>query len=152
MNEEIITETVRLQFEMIHLSHKNFAKTFHPIRNSPYNLNKNQNKAILIIGAADNIMPTNLGKCLDLQKGSLTSMIDALEKEELVCRKGDPKDRRKTLIFLTEKGKKYREWLTGEFEKNASEILKKLEEEDIIAYQKSLQTIFNILKKLDEAA
>jgi DNA-binding MarR family transcriptional regulator len=97
-------------------------------------------------------MPTNLGKCLDLQKGSLTSMIDALEKEGLVFRKGDPADRRKTLICLTEKGKEYRNWLTGEFEKNASEVITKLEEEDLIAYQKGLQTIFSILKKLDEAS
>jgi len=65
-------------------------------------------------------------------------MIDALEKEELVCRRGDPGDRRKILIRLTEKGKEYRDWLKEEFEKNASEILTKLEEEDIVAYQKSL--------------
>ena len=143
MKEETIKETVRLQFETIHLFHKNFAKTLHPIRNSQYNLNKNQNKAIIIIGAAENIMPTTLGKYLDLQKGSLTSMIDALEKDELICRKKDPEDRRKTLLVLTEKGEKYREWLIGEFEKNVSEVLKKLGEEDIVEYRKSLQTMFN---------
>jgi DNA-binding MarR family transcriptional regulator len=97
-------------------------------------------------------MPTTLGKCLDLQKGSLTSMIDALEKEELVYRRGDPKDRRKTLISLTEKGIEYRIWFKGEIEKNASEILEKLEEEDILVYQESLRTMLEILKKLDEAA
>lgn len=152
MKEETLKETVRLQFETIHLFHKNFAKTLHPIRNSQYNLKKNQNKAILIIGAAENIMPTTLGKYLDLQKGSLTSMIDALEKAELVCRKKDPEDRRKTLLVLTGKGKKYREWLTGEFEKNASEIFKKLGKEDLSEYRKGLQTMFNILKKLDGAS
>ena len=152
MKEERIKETVKLQFEMIHLFHKNFARIFHQTRNSQYNLNKNQNKAIMIIGAIDNIMPTTLGKCLDLQKGSLTTMIDALEREELVCRKGDPEDRRKTLISLTEKGKDYREWFMGEIEKNASEILKKLDEEDIPVYQESLKTMLATLKKLDETA
>lgn len=152
MKEERIKETVKLQFEMIHLFHKNFAKIFHQLRNSQYNLNKNQNKAIMIIGAVDNIMPTTLGKCIDLQKGSLTTMIDALEREGLVCRKGDPADRRKTLISLTEKGKDYREWFMGEIEKNASEILQKLDEEDIVAYQESLKTMFATLKKLDKTA
>jgi DNA-binding MarR family transcriptional regulator len=151
MKEERIKETVRLQFETIHLFHKNFARIFHQIRNSSYNLNKNQNKAIMIIGASDGIMLTTLGKCLDLQKGSLTSMIDALEKEELVYRRGDPKDRRKTLISLTEKGIEYRQWFKEEIEKNASEILEKLEEEDILAYQESLRIMLEILKKLDEA-
>lgn len=151
MKEEIIKETVKLQFEMIHLLHKNFAKTFHQTCNSPYNLNKNQNKAILIIGTVGEIMPTTLGKCLDLQKGSLTSMIDALEREELVCRKGDPRDRRKILVSLTEKGKVYKNWFTGELEKNYSEILNKLSKEDIAAYKESLETMLGTLKKLDES-
>jgi DNA-binding MarR family transcriptional regulator len=106
----------------------------------------------MIIGSIDNIMPTTLGKCLDLQKGSLTSMIDALEREGLVCRKRDPEDRRKTLISLTEKGKAYREWFMGELEENASEILRKLDEEDVLAYKESLQTMLATLKKLDDTA
>lgn len=150
MKEERIRETVKLQFEMIHLFHKNFAKVFHQIGSSPYNLNKNQSKAIMIIGASDDIMPTTLGKCLDLQKGSLTSMIDALEKEELVRRRGDPEDRRKILISLTNKGIEYRKWFIGEIEKNASEIFNKLEEADIVTYQESLKTLLGMLKKLDE--
>ncbi len=152
MKEEKIRETVKLQFEMLHLFHKNFAKIFHQIRSSPYNLNKNQNKAIMIIGASDDIMPTTLGKCLDLQKGSLTSMIDALEKEDLVCRRGDPEDRRKTLISLTDKGVEYRKLFMEELEESASEILNKLEGVEIDTYQESLKTILCILKKLDEAA
>lgn len=152
MKEEKIRETVKLQFEMIHLFHKNFSKVFHHIQNNSYNLNKNQNKAIMIIGASDNIMPTTLGKCLDLQKGSLTTMIDALEKENLVYRKGDPEDRRKTLISLTEQGKEYRRWIIGEIEQNASKIFERLEEEDIDTYQMSLQKMLNVLKKLDETA
>ncbi|HHV23247.1 MAG TPA: MarR family transcriptional regulator [Methanosarcina sp.] len=152
MKEERIKETVRLQFEMINLFHKNFARIFHQTGNSPYNLNKNQNRAIMIIGAIDNIMPTTLGKCLDLQKGSLTSMIDALERDGLVCRKGDPDDRRKTLISLTEKGRAYREWFMGELEKNVSKILRRLDEEDIFVYQESLKTTLAMLKKLDEVA
>lgn len=152
MKEEKIRETVKLQFEMLHLFHKNFAKIFHQIRSSPYNLNKNQNKAIMIIGASDDIMPTTLGKCLDLQKGSLTSMIDALEKEDLVCRRGDPEDRRKTLISLTDKGVEYRKLFMEELEESASEILNKLEGAEIDTYQESLKTMLCILKKLDEAA
>ncbi|MFZ2497677.1 MAG: MarR family winged helix-turn-helix transcriptional regulator [Methanosarcina sp.] len=152
MKEEKIRETVKLQFEMLHLFHKNFAKIFHQIRSSPYNLNKNQNKAIMIIGASDDIMPTTLGKCLDLQKGSLTSMIDALEKEDLVCRRGDPEDRRKTLISLTDKGVEYRKLFMEELEESASEILNKLEGVEIDTYQESLKTMLCILKKLDEAA
>lgn len=150
MKEEKIKETVKLQFEIINLFQKNFARIFHQTGDSPYSPNKNQNRAIMIIGAIDNVMPTTLGKCLDLQKGSLTSMIDTLEREGLVCRKGDPQDRRKTLISLTEKGKAYREWFMRELEKEASEILRRLDEEDIFAYKESLNVMLATLKKLDE--
>jgi Transcriptional regulators len=152
MKEEKIKETVKLQFEIINLFQKNFAKIFHKTGDSPYGLNKNQNRAIMIIGAIDNIMPTTLGQCLDLQKGSLTSMIDALEREGLVCRKKDPQDRRKTLISLTEKGRAYREWFIGELEENTFEILRRLDEEDILAYKESLQIMLTTLKKLDDTA
>lgn len=152
MKEDRIRETVKLQFEMVHLFHKNFSKVFHQTGDSPYNLNKNQNKAILIIGGAGEIMPTTLGKCLDLQKGSLTSMIDALERDGLVCRRGDPGDRRKVLVSLTEKGKEHRNRFTAKLEKNASEVLERLAEEDIAAYRESLKTILSILKKLDESS
>lgn len=149
MKEERIRETVKLQFEMIHLFHKNFAKAFHKTGNDSYNLNKNQNKAIMIIGEVGEIMPTTLGKCLDLQKGSLTSMIDALEKEGLVYRRGDPGDRRKILVSLTEKGKNYRDWIKERLEENCSEVLNRLAEEDVAAYQESLKTMLDTLKKLD---
>jgi len=149
MKEERIRETVKLQFEMIHLFHKDFARAFHQAGSSSCNLNKNQNKAILIIGAVGEIMPTTLGRCLDLQKGSLTSMIDALEKEGLVCRRGDPGDRRKILVSLTEKGISYRDWFTEELGRNCSEVLNRLAEEDIAAYQESLKAMLDILKKLD---
>lgn len=134
---------------MIHLFHKNFSRAFHQAGSSSCNLNKNQSKAVLIIGAVGEIMPTTLGKCLDLQKGSLTSMIDALEKEGIVYRRGDPGDRRKILVSLTEKGKDYRDKLTEKFETNCSEVLNRLAEEDIAAYQESLKTMLNTLRKLD---
>lgn len=91
-----------------------------------------------------------LGKFLDLQKGSLTSMVDALEEKELVYRKGDPGDRRKTLVSLTEKGEEYRAWLMEQTEERVSEILNRLDEKDIIEYQTSLETLMKLFKKLDE--
>ncbi|MDD3041605.1 MAG: MarR family transcriptional regulator [Methanosarcinaceae archaeon] len=150
MKEERVKEAVRLQFEVLHLIHKNFAGVFHQIRDGPYSLNKNQNRAVMIIGGKGEVMPSMLGKFLDLQKGSLTSMVDALEEKGLVYRKGDPEDRRKTLVSLTEKGVKYRAWLMEKTEESVSEILDRLDEEDITEYQASLEILMKLFKKLDE--
>lgn len=150
MKDEKVKDAVRLQFEVLHLIHKHFASIFHQIKESPYSLNKNQNRAVMIIGGKGEVMPSMLGKYLDLQKGSLTSMVDALEEKGLVYRNGDPGDRRKTLVSLTEKGMEYRAWLMEKTEESVSEILNRLDEEDIIEYQASLESLLKVFKKLDE--
>ena len=38
----------------------------------------------------------------------------------------------------------------GELEENTSEILRRLDEEDILAYKESLQIMLTTLKKLDD--
>jgi MarR family transcriptional regulator, 2-MHQ and catechol-resistance regulon repressor len=52
-------------------------------------------------------VPINaLGEHLSLTSGSLTTMVDRLEKKELLARQFAPDDRRVRLISLTKSGKK----------------------------------------------
>lgn len=50
-----------------------------------------------------------LARRADLTSGSMTSRLDALEKEGLVRRLRDPEDRRSVLVELTEKGREKHE-------------------------------------------
>ncbi|MDD4331558.1 MAG: MarR family transcriptional regulator [Methanosarcinaceae archaeon] len=148
--EARIKEALSLQFEVLHLIHKHFAGVFYELRDGPYALNKNQNRAIMIIGSKGEIKPSMLGKYLDLQKGSLTSLVDALEEKGLVYRKKDSNDRRKILVAPAEKGQAYRGWLMEKTEESISEILGRLEEEVLLEYQLSLKGLLNVFNKLDE--
>ncbi|NPE27847.1 MarR family transcriptional regulator [Methanococcoides sp. SA1] len=150
MKQMEIKELAKLQFDLLNLFHKNFSKAFHEVGDSSYNLNKNQRRAIMVIGMKEEIIPSILGEYLDLQKGSLTSMIDALENEGLISRRGDPEDRRKTLLSLTKSGKEYWNWLTGEIQVIVSKVLENLNEEETIRYQDSLENIIQTFEKLDE--
>lgn len=47
---------------------------------------------------------TDLSKALNLEKSSLTGLVDRVEKRALVARLSDPHDRRSTLVTLTEDG------------------------------------------------
>ncbi len=40
----------------------------------------------MIIGRNGKISPTILGKCMDMEKGSITSLVDSLENMNLVYR------------------------------------------------------------------
>ena len=152
MKSKKLKEAAELQFDLLNLFHKNFAKAFHEITYGPYNLNKNQKRAIITIGRKGEIIPSVLGEYLDLHKGSLTSIIDSLEKEGLISRSGDPDDRRKTILSLTEAGEEYRDWLNAVIQEKVSEVLDRLDEEEIVEYQESMETLIKFFKKLDERA
>lgn len=107
-------------------------------------LSKNQPMVIKIIGIEGKIMPSTIGNYTGMDKSSLTRMIDDLEKKGMVLRKNDPKDRRKVLISLTDKGLDCYNY----FNKIIDEILKFVDESDTEDYVQSLETMVKILRKL----
>ena len=113
-----------------------------------YNCTKNQSRAIMIIGRSGKISPTVLGKCMDMEKGSITSLIDALENMNLVYRKNDLKDKRKTWIQLTEEGKSYLLKQEGNFLIQLEETLGSLSNEEIIEFSNNLDSLVKIMEKV----
>ncbi len=49
-------------------------------------------------------------------KACLTNLMNNLEKKGYVCRHADPDDRRNKLVFLTEEGKRFSQWLAPRLE------------------------------------
>lgn len=70
------------------------------------NINKTQVRALTFIKNYGSISMSELCNMLNIEKGSLTSMIDDLEEKKYVERVKDKKDRRKYNIVLTEDGDK----------------------------------------------
>jgi len=95
--------------------------------------------AYLFVYAPCSIM--DLNKVFGLKKSTLTSMLDRLEKRDLLLRKIDPKDRRSWKVFLKPKGKalakKIRK-ITDEFEKMLCE---NFTDRDLKGFQKVLISI-----------
>ena len=71
-----------------------------------YNVNKTQLRALVFIKNHGSISMTELCAKLNIEKGSLTSMIDDLTKKGYVYREKDLADRRKYMIVITEAGEK----------------------------------------------
>lgn len=112
-------------------------------------LGKQQPLPIMIIGTAGEISPSYLGLCMNMDRSSLSRMIDSLEKKEIVRRRVNPQDRRKVLVSLTEKGEYYYEVLNQKMEEVDSFLMGQLEENEIKEYKECLKTEIKILKKLD---
>lgn len=58
-------------------------------------------------GISQQILAERIAK----DKACLTSLIGNLERKGYVCRHEDPKDRRNKLVYLTEKGEEFHQWI-----------------------------------------
>lgn len=58
-------------------------------------------------GISQQILAERIAK----DKACLTSLIGNLEKKGYVCRHEDPKDRRNKLVYLTDKGEEFHQWI-----------------------------------------
>lgn len=112
-------------------------------------LSKQQPDIIVLIGMMRETIPSHLGLLLNIDRSSLSRMLDSLEKKEIISRRIDLEDRRKILISLTEKGERYYEILLEKIDEAQAHVMGFFEEEDLIKYKACMETEIRILKKTD---
>ena len=110
-----------------------------------YNVNKTQLRALVFIKNHGSISMTELCAKLNIEKGSLTSMIDDLTKKGYVYREKDLADRRKYMIVITEAGEKLAVDFTSKLSNDLEQKLFKLDDRE--KYQEALETLQYILNK-----
>lgn len=130
------------------LFHRLFTPSFKTEIDSQYTCSKNQVRAIMIIGRSQQISPTVLGKCMDMEKGSITSLVDSLEAMNLAYRQDDLEDKRKTWIHLTSEGKNYYSKQEENFIQQIKQVFKSLSQEELINYSKDLKNVVAIMEKV----
>lgn len=92
-------------------------------------------------GKDEGIKLNDLGKLAGLEPSSMTGLIDRMEKDGLVVRVSDPKDRRATNIQLTEKGINVRKHILA--------IMNTVTKEIIATIPKKYESIaMDVLKKI----
>ncbi len=148
MREEKLTELFYFMYEFMPLYHQTMGSIYRKDYDIEPRLNKNQQRAIFIIKKHDRISPSTLGKCLDMQKGSLTTLIDSLENHKLVERVGDNKDRRRQWIYLTEEGEEFLSVLVERFKEEFILLFDGIEVNDIDKAVDSFNNIKSVLKRI----
>lgn len=148
MKEEKIKELHNLFFEFNPLYFQKFMSLFNKPDDILPKCYKNQIKAMFIINDRERITLTELGISLDLQKGSLTSLIDSLVALKLVKRESEPSDRRKVWLVLTSQGKEYLEQKKQVHERNFKELFSASSEEKIVEFHQCLKKMIELLKDL----
>lgn len=148
LKKESIMTVVNLIFQLFPLFKEKLSGAFREDTGLQVKCSRNQNMALFYVKEGQAITLTELGRFLDLRKGSLTALIDSLEKHGLVRRSADPADRRKALLSLTEEGEKYIGELKRVHETAMCRIFSHLPEEEIDELTRSLRNMVQIMRKL----
>jgi DNA-binding MarR family transcriptional regulator len=104
----------------------------------------------MVIGKAKTITPTVLSKFIDLEKGSLTTLIDSLEEKDMIKRSDDPNDRRKVWISLTSKGIEQMQIIEEQSRKGLAQMISNLDENEIVEICTSLNSLTRLFRKAME--
>ncbi len=148
MEHKLLEVTHELLFQLLPLYFEKLGVIFKKADKNDLYCNKNQNRAILMIKRQGKITPTQLGRQLDMEKGSLTTLIDSLEGMNLLAREPYISDRRKVLLSLTQEGQEYFEQMIAAYQKYLAEILEDTPGEDIAEFAAHLEYVVKFLERL----
>ena len=106
-----------------------------------------QGKILFVLWQKDKITQKELATEIGLAKNTITVMLEKMEKNNLIKRITDEKDKRKSLVILTD----YAKSLKKSFDEISDEMLKKVykgfSEEEIDKYEEYLHRIIRNLEE-----
>ena len=143
----IVTDTISFlsnTFPKIYSSlYLNYLKQYSGL----YDVNKTQLRALVFMKNYCEISMTELCAKLNIEKGSLTSMIDDLSKKGYVYREKNLKDRRKYMIVITEEGKKIAADFTEKLSNDLEAKFFKLDTDEREKYLEAIETLATLVNK-----
>ena len=143
----IVTDTISFlsnTFPKIYSSlYLNYLKQYSGL----YDVNKTQLRALVFMKNYGEISMTELCEKLNIEKGSLTSMIDDLSKKGYVYREKNLKDRRKYMIVITEEGKKIAADFTEKLSNDLEAKFFKLDTDEREKYLEAIETLETLVNK-----
>lgn len=110
---------------------------------------KSRNMTLRILAMEGDVTPSSLSQYLELNKSSVTSLIDSLEKEGLVIRNPDPDDRRKCFISLSSEGRQYLEVFDEFMDLISERIACHLSDLEYEEFLSSMRKVVEFQKKLE---
>lgn len=110
-------------------------------------LKLSQVKAMYAFRDADSLSANELADMVGTKLCTASIMCDGLEREGIVTRERDPADRRKVMVTLTPKGKKFRKDFLAHRHRIARKIFARISSSDQTRLQEALATVCEILQQ-----
>lgn len=105
-----------------------------------------QGRILYVLWQGDGISIKALSDQCGLAITSLTSMLERMEKQGLLCRESDEKDKRKTLLFLTDRAYALREDYEAVSAQMGAVFYEGFSEEEIRLFESFLRRVLDNLE------
>ncbi len=148
MTYEELRELHDLVFKTKGLFHEKFICQFSKESQQNPGIKKNHLMIIGFLYQNQVLTATEIAKMLNMEKGSLTTLIDQLEEFGLIIRSEDVNDRRKVLISLTAAGKEEMEATIRNSTERMSEILRNADPDELLKFVDSLRYAVEFMQKI----
>lgn len=117
----------------------------------PLNCSQGETGTLLYLTfVKDNISASKLAESLEVSLPRITSVLNSLESKKLIERKVDSEDKRKTVVSITDVGKKLVLSKKEEAVEKISKIIERLDEKDINQYIALARKIGKIIDEVQE--
>ena len=143
----IVTDTISFLSNTFHKIYSSLYLNYLKQYSGLYDVNKTQLRALVFMKNYGEISMTELCAKLNIEKGSLTSMIDDLSKKGYVYREKNLKDRRKYMIVITEEGKKIAADFTEKLSNDLEAKFFKLDTDEREKYLEAIETLATLVNK-----
>lgn len=148
MGYEELRELHDLLFKAMGLFHEKFLCQFGKESPNYPGVKKNHIMIIGFLYRYQTLTATEIAKKLNMEKGSLTTLIDQLEGVGLVTRCKDLNDRRRTLISLTNIGKEEMEAIMRNSTQRMYEILSNADPDELLEFISSLRYAVEFMQRI----
>ncbi|TGE38572.1 MarR family transcriptional regulator [Desulfosporosinus fructosivorans] len=148
MNYYETRELHDLLFSFLDMFHEKFLHHFRKRNESKSGMKKNHVKIIVMIYRFEGLTSTDIAKMLDMEKGSVTTLIDQLTECGFVVRCDVAHDRRKSLILLTDLGKAQMECIIESHIQSMNELLECIDSDEMKQFVDSLGNVVKFMNKL----
>lgn len=123
----------------------------HTFEKNGYPITREQWVIMKMLWEKNGVSQQELADELMKNKASITSLIENMEKKDLVARKTNSFDKRSKMVFLTEKGKDLRMSIDSFFKKATLDFVNEIESEELNttyqALEKVLANLVHLKKK-----
>lgn len=108
-----------------------------------HGLTLRQHIVLSALHLAPGMTQVELGRAVSMDKTTLTSELDRLERLDLVVRTVDPRDRRARTLAVTEEGERLRRQISADTERAERDALGALSDADVAALRRMLYELID---------